>query len=113
MTKKTYRVGITGQAGFVGTHLYNLLGLYPASFNRIPFDDAFFESDEKLDAFVSGCDVIVHLAAMNRHEDPEVIRQNGPTPLRMCCFPRPPRKNATIRMVSRKRRAADCLKNGL
>jgi len=71
------KVGITGQAGFVGTHLYNLLGLYPASFNRIPFDDAFFESDEKLDAFVSGCDVIVHLAAMNRHEDTEVIRQTN------------------------------------
>lgn len=67
------RVGITGQAGFVGTHLFNTLGLFPEEFVRIPFEDAFFEEESRLRAFVKRCDVIVHLAAMNRHPDPETI----------------------------------------
>lgn len=67
------RVGITGQAGFVGTHLYNTLGLYPLEFERVPFEDAFFQEEGALCAFVKQCDVIVHLAAMNRHPDPKVI----------------------------------------
>lgn len=66
-------IGITGQAGFVGTHLYNTLGLHPDEFRRIPFEDAYFQDKKKLAAFVTQCDAIVHLAAMNRHNDPEVI----------------------------------------
>ena len=34
-------VGITGQPGFVGTHLYNELGLLSDSVVRIPFEDSF------------------------------------------------------------------------
>ena len=67
------RVGITGQSGFVGTHLFNTLGLHPDTFERIHFEDAYFQDNLKLKAFVISCDVIVHLAAMNRHNDPEVI----------------------------------------
>ena len=67
------RVGITGQAGFVGTHLYNWLGLSPDNYCRVPFEDSYFGSPQKMEEFVSGCDVIIHLAAMNRHEDPQVI----------------------------------------
>lgn len=67
------RVGITGQAGFVGTHLYNYLGLMPESFERIIFFDDYFDNTEKLYTFVENCDVIVHLAAMNRHDNPQVI----------------------------------------
>ena len=63
------KVGITGQAGFVGTHLYNELGLHPNEYQRIPFEDAFFKDSAKLVDFVAQCDVIVHLAAVNRHED--------------------------------------------
>ena len=66
-------IGITGQNGFVGKHLYNSIELLPESYKLIEFQKAFFEKEEKLDAFVSQCDVIVHLAAMNRHSDPEVI----------------------------------------
>lgn len=66
-------IGITGQNGFVGMHLYNTLGLYPEQYCRIEFDKAFFQSNSALDEFVSQCDVIIHLAAMNRHESPEVI----------------------------------------
>ena len=67
------RVGITGQAGFVGTHLFNQLGLLPEKFERIPFEDSFFRNFDLLRGFVKQCDVIVHLAAMNRHPDPKVI----------------------------------------
>ncbi len=67
------KIGITGQAGFVGTHLYNTLGLSPEKFTRVPFEDAYFQDKTKLKKFVSSCDAIVHLAAMNRHNDPEVI----------------------------------------
>lgn len=71
------KIGITGQNGFVGKHLYNTLGLKPEEFERIEFDKSFFESEEKLDEFVSQCDVIVHLAAMNRHERQEFIYETN------------------------------------
>lgn len=67
------KIGITGQSGFVGTHLYNTLGLYPDEFERIVFEDTFFQDKELLKKFVQQCDVIIHLAAMNRHSDPQFI----------------------------------------
>jgi UDP-2-acetamido-2,6-beta-L-arabino-hexul-4-ose reductase len=67
------KVGITGQAGFVGTHLYNTLGLFPERFQRISFNDSYFETDKLLEDFVSRCDVVIHLAAMNRHNDPQIL----------------------------------------
>ena len=67
------RIGITGQDGFVGQHLYNTVGLFPEEFERIDFKRSFFEDQEALNDFVANCDVIVHLAAMNRHPDPQVI----------------------------------------
>jgi len=67
------KIGITGQNGFVGSHLFNTLGLQPEVFKRIPFERSFFDNEEQLDSFVSACDVIVHLAALNRHNEPEVI----------------------------------------
>lgn len=70
------KVGITGQAGFVGTHLFNTLN-FRDGFERVPFQNNFFESEATLDAFVDQCDVIVHLAAMNRHNDPEVLYQTN------------------------------------
>ena len=71
------RIGITGQAGFVGTHLFNALGLQPEKYNRIPFEDAFFKDSKKIEEWVSQCDVIVHLAALNRHNDPRVIYETN------------------------------------
>lgn len=66
------QVGITGQPGFMGTHLFNYLGLQN-NVERIAFKDEFFNDENKLNDFVKKCDVIVHLAAMNRHGDPQVI----------------------------------------
>lgn len=67
------KVGITGQDGFIGQYLYNSISILPDSFMLIDFKKEFFKNEEKLDTFVSQCDVIIHLAAMNRHEDDQVI----------------------------------------
>lgn len=66
------KVGITGQTGFMGTHLYNFLGLQN-NIERVPFRDEYFSSKNELQKFVNQCDAIVHLAAMNRHSDSQVI----------------------------------------
>lgn len=71
------KVGITGQAGFVGTYLFNTLGLYPGEVERVPFEDSFFENEGVLREFVRKCDVIVHLAAMNRHPDLQVLLETN------------------------------------
>ena len=67
------KIGITGQTGFIGTHLYNFLGLKKDEVIRIPFQDGFFTDQSKLEAFVKQCDAVVHLAALNRHNDQETI----------------------------------------
>lgn len=67
------RIGITGQNGFVGKHLYNTLALQPEKYELISFEKEFFNNENSLDYFVSECDVIVHLAAMNRHESDQFI----------------------------------------
>jgi UDP-2-acetamido-2,6-beta-L-arabino-hexul-4-ose reductase len=71
------RVGITGQQGFIGQALFNTLGLYPNEFERIQFEREFFEDQAKLEKFVSECDVIIHLAAKNRHHDRVVIYETN------------------------------------
>lgn len=70
-------VGITGQNGFIGKHLYNTLGLYPDEFTRVNYKREFFGSVQLLDDFVSSCDVIIHLAAMNRHNDPQILYETN------------------------------------
>lgn len=70
-------IGITGQNGFVGSHLYNRLCLLPDEFKIIPFDKLYFEHAASLENWVSQCDVVVHLAAMNRHPDQQVIHDTN------------------------------------
>ena len=67
------KIGITGRNGFLGNHLYNTLGLQPDSYERVLFERCFFNDESKLDAFVLQCDIIVHLAALNRYTDQQVI----------------------------------------
>ena len=67
------RVGITGQGGFMGSHLYNFLGTKSTEIKRIIFKRNYFEDLVELQNFVKSCDVIVHIAAMNRHEDEQVL----------------------------------------
>ena len=68
------RIGITGQTGFMGTHLTNYLRLKKKDeVQLIPFIDRYFSEKSDLESFVRKCDVIVHLAALNRHNDPQTI----------------------------------------
>lgn len=67
------KVGITGKNGFVGYHLCQTLRLFPDEFQLIDFDRSFFDNQTLLDVFVQKCDVIVHLAALNRHSDPKSL----------------------------------------
>jgi UDP-2-acetamido-2,6-beta-L-arabino-hexul-4-ose reductase len=70
------RIGITGQGGFIGSHLFNYLGLQK-DVDRIIFKNTYFQDPTLLRKFVKQCDVIVHLAAMNRHNDPEILYQTN------------------------------------
>jgi|ERR1017187_127990 UDP-2-acetamido-2,6-beta-L-arabino-hexul-4-ose reductase len=66
------RIGITGQSGFIGSHLFNYLSLQK-EVERIVFSKTFFQNHALLRNFVRQCDIIIHLAATNRHNDPEVL----------------------------------------
>ena len=67
------RVGITGQGGFMGSHLYNFLGTKSEKIKRIDFKRNYFEDKAKLKNFVKSCNVIVHIAAMNRCDNEQVL----------------------------------------
>ena len=59
------KVGITGQPGFIGTHLAQYVTEREDA-ELVPFEDGYFLEELKLRAFVKSCDVIVHLAAASR-----------------------------------------------
>lgn len=73
MQNSRKKVGITGQNGFIGSYLYNTLCLRKDEFELIPFDRSAFAHPGQLAGWVKQCDAIVHLSALNRHPDPEVI----------------------------------------
>lgn len=67
------KIGITGHNGFIAKHLINTLKITKDEFSIIPFDRDYFNDNVKLELFVYNCDVIVHLAALNRHNQDDVI----------------------------------------
>jgi UDP-2-acetamido-2,6-beta-L-arabino-hexul-4-ose reductase len=67
------KICITGQNGFIGKHLYNTLRLFPKKYLVQNFEDKFFENFEQLKKCVKSCDVIIHLAALNRDPDKNKI----------------------------------------
>lgn len=73
---KKIKVGITGQAGLIGTHLSNYLRLKSAEIELVPFEDSYFKNKDQLSHFVLQCDTIVHLAAMNRGNPEEIYKCN-------------------------------------
>jgi len=73
MAKK--RIGITGMAGFVGSHLQSSLKV-KEDIEVLPFEDAYYNSPEKFIDFAKQADVIVHLAGVNRDE-PRVIYEKN------------------------------------
>lgn len=67
------KIGITGANGFIGSYVYNMVTLMPDSCTIAPFQKSFFDNESLLAQWVKQCDVIVHLAALNRHESQQEI----------------------------------------
>lgn len=73
------KLAISGYNGFIGSHLVNSL-IYKSNINvknliLIKKDD--FHNQNELKKKLLGCDVVIHLAGVNRHEDPAFIyREN-------------------------------------
>ena len=67
------KVGVTGSNGFIGWHLCRILELYSNKFELIEFKRDWFNQYINLDSFISKCDIIVHLAGLNRHNEESAI----------------------------------------
>jgi len=67
------KVGVTGSNGFIGWHLCRTLELDINKFELIEFKRDWFNEDISLDSFVLKCDIIVHLAGLNRHSEESAI----------------------------------------
>jgi UDP-2-acetamido-2,6-beta-L-arabino-hexul-4-ose reductase len=67
------KIGVTGSNGFIGWHLCQTLRLQSDSFEIIEFNRSWFENTNELDNFISNCDIIVHLAGLNRHIEERAI----------------------------------------
>jgi UDP-2-acetamido-2,6-beta-L-arabino-hexul-4-ose reductase len=65
------KIGITGVSGFVGSHLKDRL-LREDDVEVLACEDSYFGELETLKSFAESCEVLVHLAAMNRG-DPEQL----------------------------------------
>ncbi len=68
----TVRVGITGQSGFIGSHLSRMFVCSPG-FEVVDFHRFFFNDPLALHDFAGSCDVIIHLAGLSRHPDPDYL----------------------------------------
>jgi UDP-2-acetamido-2,6-beta-L-arabino-hexul-4-ose reductase len=71
------KVGVTGSNGFIGWHLCQTLKLDIDRFEIIEFNRSWFENANELDNFVSNCDIIVHLAGLNRHSEENAIYETN------------------------------------
>ncbi|MSX98228.1 MAG: NAD-dependent epimerase/dehydratase family protein, partial [Actinobacteria bacterium] len=67
------KVGVTGSNGFIGWHLCRTIELDTNKFELIEFKRDWFNENINLDSFVSKCDIIVHLAGLNRHSEESAI----------------------------------------
>lgn len=72
---KKRRIGITGIHGFLGSHLRERL-LCEEEIDVLAFEDWYFEQGERLKSFAEKCDVLVHLAAMNRGDQEQLYNVN-------------------------------------
>lgn len=67
------KIGITGQDGFIGYHLSQTIKYKFEKYTIVPFKREILGNSKLLDSFVSSCDVIVHLAGVNRASSNEEV----------------------------------------
>jgi UDP-2-acetamido-2,6-beta-L-arabino-hexul-4-ose reductase len=67
------KVGVTGSNGFIGWHLCRTLELGYNKFELVQFKRDWFNENINLDSFVSKCDILIHLAGLNRHSEEMAI----------------------------------------
>jgi len=67
------KIGITGQDGFIGYHLAKTIKYKFDKYTIVPFERKIFGNSKLLETFVSSCDVIVHLAGVNRASSNEEV----------------------------------------
>ncbi|MDD2635460.1 MAG: NAD-dependent epimerase/dehydratase family protein [Bacteroidales bacterium] len=72
-----HKIGITGQNGFIGSHLFRYFKQDKNRFKIIPFKDDYFSNENNLKDWVVECDVIIHLAALSRHEKPLTVYETN------------------------------------
>jgi UDP-2-acetamido-2,6-beta-L-arabino-hexul-4-ose reductase len=75
MEAKVRRIGITGASGLIGWHLACAIKAVGRDEIRLAGRSE-FSDPARLDDFVAGCDVIVHLAGLNRGDASEVEETN-------------------------------------
>jgi UDP-2-acetamido-2,6-beta-L-arabino-hexul-4-ose reductase len=71
------KVGVTGSNGFIGWHLCRTLELNTTDFQLVVFKRDWFDENTNLDSFVSKCDIIIHLAGLNRHSEESAIYETN------------------------------------
>jgi UDP-2-acetamido-2,6-beta-L-arabino-hexul-4-ose reductase len=67
-----YTIGITGYTGFIGSYLYNFLKL-KEQVELVTIEDNYFDQEKNLRNCVRKCNVILHFAAVNRHQDEQYL----------------------------------------
>ena len=67
------KIGITGNNGFLGNHIKNQIQHQFTDFELLDFKRFFFEDQKQLSVFVNSCDIIIHLAGLNRHNSGQEI----------------------------------------
>lgn len=74
-TNEKIKVGITGADGLIGWHVRCRLSI-EADLDVVTANRTTFLTREAMDAFVSECDIIVHMAGRNRGADAEIEETN-------------------------------------
>ena len=67
------KIGITGHNGFLGNFIKNIIKYKLKDFQIVDFERIFFQDEFAMSNFVNNCDVIIHLAGLNRHNKQEEI----------------------------------------